>query len=639
MLDYKNFSKNAIVSNVAITLFDAFLAALSIIAAITWRYDFENKIVANNFDIKAAGIFALSTAIAWIFLQVYRSIWRFTALDDIRKLLAGSILVTAAASGFIMVFFNGDENYTRTIPFIALALFFGLLTLSRIAVLLVLNGDLRAVLRGKDWAKPPAILVGSASSISNYLRDYTRRSSGHEHNISGLIATDQGLNGRSIRGIPVLGALESLSEIYKRLQENHTLPTTLIATDQAPDKIRSYDLVKRASDLGAPLVRVSPGGRDKGLTRFEAADLIGRPERDLDIGPVRRFIKGKRVMITGAGGTIGSELTRQVAALSPAKLVLVDSSEFNLYSIDMELRDMYPDDSWQVWRLCMGSICHKAHMEEIFKAEAPEIILHAAAYKHVPLSELNPIETLQTNVGGTKTLLELAEKYESESFTLVSTDKAVLPTNIMGASKRIAEMFMIASVFENGKNVGTNLSSSAVRFGNVLASTGSVVPLFEEQIARGGPVTVTDPNVNRFFMTTNEAASLVLQAAALNATQKDDEASVYVLEMGEPVNISQLARQLIRLRGYVPDRDIKIIYTGLRPGEKVTERLTGHAENLETTYVAGVQRFTGQVVDPASVQKQIDELLKAVDARNRAAIKKALSGLVSDYTPNGGLSS
>lgn len=627
------------VSQFAITIFDAALAALSAAAVMQWRYDFQNRTMLMPIDDIAAAVFAGVTILVWIFLRVYRGIWRFTALDDIKQLLGAAVLVTLVSSIILFIFFNQRGSVPRSIPFLIGPLFFGLLTLSRIIALIVLNGDLRAIFRGQAREKPPAILIGSAASLSDYLRDFTRRSMGHDYLVTGLVATDQGLRGRSIRGVPVLGALDGLDDIYARFRERHDGALTLIATDKQPGKIGSYELVKRASDLGAPLVRVS-SSHGEGLTKFEAADLIGRLERDLDLTPVRQFIRNKRVLITGAGGTIGSELTRQITALSPAKIILLDASEFNLYEIDKELKGESGASSWQTWSVHLGSICDRSFLTEVFKEHRPEVVLHAAAFKHVPLSELNPIETLQTNVRGTKYVLDLCREYGAESFTLISTDKAVAPSNMMGASKRIAEMLTLTDgqVSERRGTGKSALSACAVRFGNVLASTGSVVPLFEEQIARGGPVTVTDPNVNRYFMTTREAAALVLQAAALNQSQKNNTPSVYVLEMGEPVNIAHLARQLIRLRGYVPDRDIKILFTGLRPGEKVSERLTGQAEHLENTYVAGVQRFTGIVIDAANVRRKIDTLLTALDGRDRSRIKKALAALLPDYIPNGSLS-
>ena len=362
--------------------------------------------------------------------------------------------------------------------------------------------------------------------------------------------------------------------------------------------------------------------------------MIGRELKALNIEPVRRLVHGKRVLITGAGGTIGSEITRQVAALMPERLTLLDYSEFNLYEIDRELRGTFPD-MVGTWFPYLANICDKFRLEEIFDKEKPQIILHAAALKHVPLSEINPIEALKTNIGGTQNILALSHKHGAESFTLISTDKAVRPSNIMGASKRIAEMLTLIHTKKD-----KNLSACAVRFGNVLASTGSVVPLFEEQIANGGPVTVTHEDVTRYFMTTEEAAALVLQAAALNATERPELGSIYVLEMGEPVKISKLARQLIRLRGLVPDRDIKIVFTGLRPGEKLKEELSHDDEEfLESTYVEGVQRFTGIMESPDILKSNIDQLLKQAANRDRNEIKKSLAKLLPNYKPNGSLKS
>jgi len=308
---------------------------------------------------------------------------------------------------------------------------------------------------------------------------------------------------------------------------------------------------------------------------------------------------------------------------------LVDASEMNLYSID-QILSLSEGISFSSY---LGDVRDNAHMEEIFKEEKPDIILHAAALKHVPLMEANPIATVLTNIGGTKVIIDLALEYGAESFTLISTDKAVTPNNIMGASKRIAEMITLASAMNDA-----DISSSAVRFGNVLASNGSVIPLFEKQIENGGPVTVTDKEVTRYFMTKEEAAALVLQAAALNGGQRKEVSAIYVLDMGEPVNITHLARQLIRLRGLVPDEDIEIKYTGLRAGEKMEEALTSDNEKLESTYVKGIDRFTDIPRDTKSLAKHIDKLLTAARARDKGGVKKALALLIPEFDPNGTLS-
>lgn len=613
-----------------VLIIDSFLGGLCIYGAVQWRYDFLNRPLPNDIDITSAFIFALVVAIVWICTGVHKAIWRFTSLDDITNLFKSIFLVSLVVPLVLFLFFDRAADFPRTAIFIAAPLFFAVLTIVRMITVTIRNGDIRAMFRGKIKDRPNAVLVGSGASLHNYLRDITRKSGGPGFNIVGLIDTSETHKGRSIRGLPVMGGVADIRRVFERLTERYQSTPTMIATDTKTNKDQSYDLVRTASEISAPLVRVNPGLSDT-LTPFETADLIGREVRALDIGPVKKFIEGKRVLISGAGGTIGSELTRQIAVLSPAKMMLVEASEHNLYQIDRALHAMMPSGREQFWEPLLGNIADEGRMREIIKTERPEIIIHAAAFKHVPMSEINPVETLITNVGGTKTLIDLATEFKADSFTLISTDKAVTPSNIMGASKRIAEMLTMAT---DGQET---LSACAVRFGNVLASTGSVIPLFDEQIAKGGPVTVTHKDVNRYFMTTEEAATLVLQATALNANQKKQESSIYVLEMGEPVNIARLARQLIRLRGFVPDRDIKIIYTGLRPGEKITERLTGKAENLEATYVDGVLRFTGDVPDPSSVRKGIDALLKSATARDRGNVVKALAALLPNFKPNGGL--
>lgn len=618
--------KRPLFTKAVVTLYDALLGGLCMYAAIKARYALENKAIPSNIDENAAIVFAVTCVIVWVVTRMHKAIWRFTSLDDVKNLLQGVILVSIITPLILFIFFSRAQDFPRSVPFIAGGLFFLSLTLNRMLVLFAQNGDVRAIFRGHDKNLPGALIVGSDASLHNYLRDMRRKASGMGFNIIGLINTDSNNRGRSIRSYPILGSLDDIKPILQDITRGEGQSPTLIAADKAADRLQSHNLVKLASELGAPLVRVS-NGPSKSLTPFEAADLIGRNVKALDIAPVKRLITGKRVMITGAGGTIGSEIACQVAGLNPERLILVDYSEFNLYEIERKLARDYAGDGEPYWFPYLANICDRARLSEVFELEKPEIILHAAALKHVHLSEVNPGETLRTNLGGTKNLLTLALEHETKSFTLISTDKAVNPSNIMGASKRVAEMLTMAhDVTQSG------MSACAVRFGNVLASTGSVVPLFEEQIANGGPVTVTHKDVKRFFMTVEEAAALVLQAAALNSTQHPELASIYVLEMGEPVKIAKLARQLIRLRGLVPDRDIKIEFTNLREGEKLEEGLTSREEALETTYVEGISRISGRMSDPKSLARNIDRLMDAVNDRRAGPIKTALKALVPTYT-------
>jgi len=615
-----------------VTLYDSVLGGICMYLAVGWRYSFEQKPIPSNIDENAALIFMVAISVVWVFTRTHKAIWRFTSLDDIKNLLQGVALASILTPLILFIGFNRAVDFPRSAPFIAGALFFLVLTLSRIIVVFVRNGDVRAAFRAQEGDFPNAILVGTADSLHNYLRDMNRKATGPGFNIIGLIDTDDSHKGRSISTFPILGVLDDIKAIYEDMTRREGIPPTLIATDTNTDKVKSYDLVKVASEMGAPLVRVTQG-QSQTLTPFEAADLIGRNVKALDISPVKRLIRGKRIMITGAGGSIGSEITRQIAGLEPEHMILIDASEFNLYEIDRKLERDFSSLEALRWTPYLANVCDKDRLENIFETEKPEIIVHAAALKHVHLGELNPVETLKTNIIGTNILLELALKYEAQSFTLISTDKAVEPENIMGASKRIAELSLMSD-----KIIASDMSACAVRFGNVLASTGSVIPLFEEQIADGGPVTVTDINVNRFFMTTEEAGALVLQAAALNSVQRSDRTSIYVLEMGEPVNIAKLARQLIRLRGFVPDRDIEIKFTGLRPGEKLTETLNSDTESLETTYVKGISRISGQMSDPSSVGRRINSLATSIYSHDINGIKLGLKNLIPNFKPSHHLS-
>ena len=592
------------------------------------RYMYEGKFAPDNIDVKAAVIFASACAAIWVFTRANKAVWRFMSLDDVRALFGAVILASLLTPVILFLFFDRANNFPRSAPFLAGGFFFFMLVLSRALVLFYRNGDIRSLFRASTPNRPPAVLIGRSHTLNSYIRDEAQKEHDHAYNIRGLIETEGGHKGRSIRGIPVIGNLNDIRGVVANIERLHGAKPTLILVETNTDRKRAGEIVKLASEIGASVVRIHPG-RHNDLTPFEAADLIGRKAKSLDMLPVQKLVENKRVLITGAGGTIGSELVRQIAAYDPKHIVLIDGSEMNLYLIDQTLRG----EEGLSYSTYLGDVRNEAHMDEIFANETPQVILHAAALKHVPLMETNPIEAVLTNVGGTKTIINMAMKHKAESFTLISTDKAVSPNNIMGASKRIAEMITMATAMNKA-----DISASAVRFGNVLASNGSVVPLFERQIENGGPVTVTDKDATRFFMTTEEAAALVLQAAALNGGQRKEVSAIYVLDMGEPVNITKLARQLIRLRGFVPGRDIEIKFTGLRPGEKLTEELTGAEENLETTYVKGIFRFTGRITDPSSVDRRVTKLLKAAEARDRSGMKKALKTLVPEFEPNGGLS-
>jgi FlaA1/EpsC-like NDP-sugar epimerase len=373
--------------------------------------------------------------------------------------------------------------------------------------------------------------------------------------------------------------------------------------------------------LGLPLARMprltdfKPGEAEPEIAPVEVADLLGRPQKVLDRDAMARLIAGRRVLVTGAGGTIGSELSRQIAAFGPAHLVLVDNSEFNLYQIDLELGEHGMPRTAR-----LGDVRDRERLARLFAEERPELVFHAAALKHVPVAEAEPDEAALTNAIGTRNALSAARASGVERFVLISTDKAVNPTNVMGATKRIAELATEAA----GREAGA-LRCVTVRFGNVLGSTGSVVPLFQRQIARGGPVTVTARDVTRFFMTTREAVELVLQASAL-----DTPAALYVLDMGTPVSIVDLARQMIQLAGKRPERDIQIHFTGLRPGEKLHEELFHAEEAPAPTTVDGIQ-VARQRAAGGELGLTLDQLERAARAGRTGETLALIRRMVPEY--------
>ncbi|MBN9492548.1 polysaccharide biosynthesis protein [bacterium] len=383
-----------------------------------------------------------------------------------------------------------------------------------------------------------------------------------------------------------------------------------------------------------------PGSRPLELKPVAIEDLLNRAQVPLDRDGMARLIQGRRVVVTGAGGTIGSELARQVAAFGPAALMLADNGEYALWQIDLELAESHPAVPRQAM---LVDIRDEARVRAVFEVFRPELVFHAAALKHVPMVEANPLEGLMTNVVGTRHVADAARAVGTLAMVLISTDKAVNPTSVMGASKRLAEMYCQALDLAARGGGGRPAQSGAmrcvtVRFGNVLGSTGSVVPLFQRQLARGGPLTVTHPDMRRYFMTVREAVSLVLQASVLGVGDvtlpSGLDGGIFVLDMGEPVKIVDLARQMIRLAGLHPDVDVEIRFTGLRPGEKLFEELFHGKEPPVPTGYAGLLMAMPRTADPAIVGRAIDEIASACrNGQSRQALA-LLSRLIPEFEHN-----
>lgn len=456
------------------------------------------------------------------------------------------------------------------------------------------------------------MIIGAGVAGQMLLREYQITNMLNDR-VCCFIDDDPAKAGQVIMGVPVAGGCGEIQRAAKDFDIDLIILSIPTLTRQ-----RRKEIMELACKTGLPVQSV-PGLyqllNGETLRPVEPDELLEREPVQVDLSAIARYVCGKTVLVTGGGGSIGSELCRQLAALEPARLIILDIYENNAYEIQQELLQNYPELSLTV---LVASVRDEGRMDQILREYRPELIFHAAAHKHVPLMEASPAEAIKNNVFGTYMLARLAVRYRVERFVLISSDKAVNPTNIMGSSKRICEM--IIQYF-----AGSATRFAAVRFGNVLGSNGSVIPLFEKQIAAGGPVTVTHPDVIRYFMTIPEAVSLVLQAGAF----AEGKGEIFVLDMGEPIRIDHLARNLIRLHGMVPGQDIEICYIGLRPGEKLYEELLMAEEGMKKT--ANDRIFIGAPI-PQNEERFEDDLLLLMEAAQRNEdIVPYLSTLVPTY--------
>jgi FlaA1/EpsC-like NDP-sugar epimerase len=445
------------------------------------------------------------------------------------------------------------------------------------------------------------------------------------------ILDDRPNSARMVQGVKVVGTLSELEPIVAKLQRNGTKVSELIVTEATPSREQLGEIVELATRLGIKASRI-PNVTETALITgrlepkpIDLGDLLGRPEVKTDLEGVAGLINGKVVLATGAGGSIGSELCRQIAMFGPSELAITDSSEFHLYLLDLELRERHPDLRI-VTRIV--DVRDKGRVSRLFEDVKPEVVFHAAALKHVPLVESNPLEGIKTNLLGTRNVADAAMENGASTFVMISTDKAVNPTNIMGATKRAAEAYCQAQDVISKKT-----RFKTVRFGNVLGSNGSVVPRFQEQIANGGPVTVTHPNMVRFFMTIPEAVRLVLHASAHALRFHSDRGKIMVLDMGEPVRIADLAERMIQLAGYRPNTDIEIVFTGLRPGEKLYEELFDTSEVQDSLTKEGYVIASPRIIDSALLHRTLSGIETAVGKENSVRAIELLSHIVPEYQP------
>ena len=543
---------------------DVVAAGLAWVAAFWLRFNFDLPRDYQELMLETLPWVLGVYAIIFSFLGLYRGLWRYASLPDLQR-IAAAVAIAALAVPATFAFLQLELSVPRTV-YVLTPLLLGLaMGMNRLIYRAWREGRLLPVIT-KPQATP-VLVLGAGLAASGLLRELA---ASPEWRVVGLLDDDAKKQGAAVAGVKIYGAIERVGEVARSLGVSQAVIAMPSATHQ--QRQRALDLCAKAdlqvmtvpglSDIVSGKVSVSA------LRAVELDDLLGRDPVELDDAGLHSFLEGKSVLVTGAGGSIGSELCRQIARYAPSRLVLFDASEFALYSIEQEFRDRFPRVSVAA---VIGDAKDARRVGEVFARYQPQAVFHAAAYKHVPLmEEENAFEAVLNNVASTITVARAAQQAGAAKFVLVSTDKAVNPVNVMGASKRLAEM--VCQALE-----GNGTQSVVVRFGNVLGSTGSVVPRFHSQIAAGGPVTVTHPDMERYFMSIPEAAQLVLQAGMMG---KGGE--IYVLDMGEPVKIVELARQMIRLSGFDED-DIRIEFTGLRPGEKLYEEPLADAEKTLRT--------------------------------------------------------
>jgi len=553
-------------------------------------------------------------ALSYWYFGLYRGIWRFASMPDLKRILQ-SVIIGSLFTYFILFIWLRLEGIPRsTMVLYPLFLMGGL---SGIRLLYRWLKDRRLHFSTEEGKR--VLILGAGKAGELLVRDIFNS---NQYLPIGFLDDERKKKGRDIRGVRVLGNLSDMKEIIPELQ----IDEVLIAMPSAGSAVLQK-MVKECADLHVvcrtvPTIHeLNEHVPDVGSLRsIRLEDLLGREEVTLDDKKVCNFIRNKCVMVTGAGGSIGSELCRQLMTFCPSQLILVDHAEFNLYQIDNELQQA---ENYDVCTTLLGDIRDAERMDWVFGHFKPEIIFNAAAYKHVPLVEANPAEGIKTNVLGSCMLADMAASHKCHYFVQVSTDKAVNPANVMGATKRMAEVYC------QNLNARCETAFITTRFGNVLGSAGSVVPLFKQQIEAGGPVTVTHAEITRFFMTIPEAVSLILQAATMGSGGE-----IFVLDMGEPVKISDMAKQMIRLAGLTPNKDIDIIYTGLRPGEKLFEELFHEAESLQGTTHPKIMLSNTREVDWDDVQKLLAQIRQACAERDVPSLIALLQQLVPEFTPD-----
>jgi len=607
----KNLNPSA--KKIVAFLYDSLVATAAFQGAIYLRIGSDQTFSPQD-NVTYLIMICLFQSVTFYLLGFYKGIWRYSSTYDLIRIIKGAS-VGVFGSLIILFMYNRLIDLPRTIFIIDWLLLIVLLGGGRLGYRMVRDS---VSFKSQSSTKKRVLIIGAGNAGERTFREI-RSQPNMNIKVVGFIDDDHQLLRRNIHGCPVLGKINEIESISKELDIDQIFVAIPSASGEEIKRI--YELSK---DLGTP-VKILPKTSDIldtniQLSQFrdiEVNDILGRKEVQLDEDSIKNLVTNKVILISGAGGSIGSEITRQVSVYSPKRIILVDNNELNLYRIEKELRNTRTDLTFSIY---MVDVKDEESLKNVF-LEKPQVVFHAAAYKHVPLVESNPYAAVQTNVLGTKTISKISSEMLVEKFVLVSSDKAVNPTNIMGATKRISELICLA---QQEKSERTKFIT--VRFGNVLGSSGSVIPLFKEQIKSGGPITITHPEIKRYFMSIPEASQLVLQSAAIGSGGE-----IFVLNMGEPIFILEMAKQMISLSGFT-ENEIGIEFIGLRPGEKMFEELLLESEETLKTAHPLVYRAQAVKISP-EFHSDVQLLSNLSPSKSIEQFKKVIKKIVPQYTP------
>ena len=602
---------------------DFILIPIALIGAFLLRFDFMIPSEVFSLLKHYIPILLFTKLTSFAAFGLYRGMWRYTSISDLINIIKASAMGTLLAIA-VFALLHGLAGFPKTVLFIDFTLCTILLCLSRASVRIYFSNsnrtDKSSFMTSAIKSRKKIIFIGAGNSTEKIIREI-RDNSDMKYIVVGIVDDDKLKIGATIHGIPILGRINTLSNIEIPFDEIVIcIPTAtneemrrIVAICKSTEK--PYRTVPTFSELIDGKVSM------KSVREVSMVDLLGRKEIVLDRYAISSYLYGKKVLVTGAGGSIGSELVRNCLTFDPDLLILLDQSEHNLFNIERECRESSHPVSFQP---ILGDIRDQTFLERVFSSFRPDVVFHAAAYKHVPMQEEHPWEAILTNIQGTHNLINVSEDYNVNRFVLVSTDKAVNPTNIMGATKRVAEKLI------QSKSVDSKVKYMAVRFGNVIGSSGSVIPTFQKQIRNGGPITLTDPAMERYFMSISEAAQLILQTGAMGTGGE-----IYVLDMGKPVNIKDIAYELIRLSGLEPEKDISIEYIGSRPGEKMFEELKTKEENIvETNHEKIMMMKNGKGYNWDHILEEVSKIVNTVKSYNTSEIITSLQNFIPEYSPD-----